>query len=108
MHPGSTASKGLSLGDSVTPAAPAEGVFAPIVGRLSLELGSMKMIMDGDGGRDTIDSISSEMCSQLSTIQGLIAEGRIRHPYNLRLSLQAMQGSPCSRPLRVGVFPIAG
>jgi hypothetical protein len=92
---------------AATPVGQAERIVAAIAHRLSLELSSMKEIMDDGGGRDAIEAISAEMHSQLETIRGLIAGGEIRPRSNLRLSREARDESPGDRPLRVGVFPIA-
>ena len=107
IHHGTKGWKRACAKDAATPVDQADRIVAAIAHRLALELDRMREIMDDGGGRDAIDAISAEMNSQLATIRGLIAEGRIRPQHNLRLSRGATQESPCDRPLRVGVFPIA-
>jgi nicotinic acid mononucleotide adenylyltransferase len=83
----------------------AERIASTIAHRLSLELDIMKELLDGCS--DTIDTISAEMNSQLTTIRELMADGQILPQCNLQLPQEALQLSTCDRPLRIGVFPIA-
>jgi len=55
----------------------AEQIVSAIALGLSLEFDSMRELLDGCGGSDVIDVISTEMNAGLSTIRGLIAEGQI-------------------------------
>ena len=85
----------------------AERIVSAISHRLSLEFGNMRELLDGYGGSETIDTISAEMYSQLTTIRGLIEGGQILPECNLRLSQEEPHLPPCARPLRIGVFPTA-
>ena len=85
----------------------AEKIVSAISRRLSLEFGSMRELLDGCAGSGTIDEISAEMYSQLTTLRGLIEEGQIHPECSLRLSQEEPQLPPCDRPLRIGVFPTA-
>jgi hypothetical protein len=84
-----------------------EQIVAAIAHRLSLELDSMNALLDGFGGADMLDMISTEIGSQLTTIRGLIEGGQIFPQCNFRLSQEAPHLSACDRPLRIGVFPTA-
>jgi hypothetical protein len=85
----------------------AERTISAIGRRLALELDGMHELLAGFGACDLIDTISAEMSSQLTAIQGLIEGGQITPQCSIRLSPEAAHASPCDRSLRIGVFPTA-